>query len=205
MYSTLGGVASAVRKYLHMIVVVAGRRIDLPNAAVSRFPLSYRGTVAQRITAALKDLQATVVVSSAACGSDLLAINAARARQLRRRIVLPYQEDWFLVDSVTDRPGRWEDLFAQVMSEAREAGDLIVLSEPRGSDDAYRAANDRILAEALDLARAENPENSGAALAGLIVWEGAPRGPDDLTDHMRRHLEAAGARIVPVISRPDPA
>lgn len=186
-----------------MIVVVAGRRIDPPNAAAVRFPLTYRETVAQRITTALHDLKATIVVSSAACGSDLLAIDAARKLKIRRRIVLPYQAGWFLKDSVTDRPGDWKSLYQQVIEEARQADDLVVMKEERGSDNAFRAANDTILENALRLARDENPAVPGAALAGLIIWEGASRGPDDVTDHMRQRLEAAGARIYPVISRPD--
>lgn len=185
-----------------MVVVVAGRRIDPPHAAISRFPLEYRRTVSRRIRAALKTLQATVVVSSAACGADLLALDAARALGLRRRIVLPYQEDWFLVDSVTDRPGRWKTLFQRTLNEARTAGDVVTLRERRGAGEAYRAANERMLAEALKLARKENHERPGAALAGLIIWEGSARGPDDVTDHLRQRLEAEGARVVSVITRP---
>ncbi len=185
-----------------MIVVVAGRRIDAPDAAATRFPITTRGVVARRIKKALSELGVTTLVSSAACGSDLLAINAARALDARRRIVLPYQEDWFLEDSVTDRPGRWEDLYEQVITEARSEHDLVVLNERRGSDDAYRAANDAILAEAQRLAREENPDDPGGALAGLIIWEGASRGPDDVTDHMRQRLAAAGATITVVLTAP---
>ncbi len=185
-----------------MIVAVAGRRIDPPNAAASRFPLKSRGAVANRIKKALSELGVSALVSSAACGADLLAINAARALGARRRIVLPYQEDWFLEDSVTDRPGRWEDLYSQVIAEARAAGDLLDLGEKRGSDDAFRAANDAILAEAQRLAREENPDDPASALAGLIIWEGASRGPDDVTDHMRQRLADAGATIRVVLTVP---
>jgi hypothetical protein len=188
-----------------MIVVVAGRRIDARDAAVSRFPIQSRGAVARKIRGALEEVGATTLVSSAACGSDLLALNAARSLGIRRRIVLPYREDWFLEDSVTDRPGRWEDLYWQVIDEARASGDLIILGEQRGSDDAFRAANDAILAEAQRLARNERQEDPGAALAGLIVWEGASRGPDDVTDHMRQRLEAAGATISVTLTVAAPA
>ena len=185
-----------------MIVVVAGRRVDPPNASFPRFPLKMRGAVAMRILSALRELDVTTLVTSAACGSDLLAINAARALGARRRIILPYREDWFLEDSVTDRPGRWEDLYQQVISEGRAAGDLLILHQERGSDDAFRAANDAIISEALRLAREANPANPGAELAGLIVWEGQSRGPDDVTDHMRQRLEKAGATIRVVLTAP---
>jgi hypothetical protein len=185
-----------------MIVVVAGRRIDPPNPTAVRFPLTSRGAVATRVRRALTSLAATTIVSSAACGSDLLALNAARSIGARRRIILPYQEDWFLQDSVTDRPGRWEDLYHILLDEARATGDLIVLDQPRGSDDAFRAANDAILADAQRLAAEERPTDPARALAGLIIWEGASRGPDDVTDHMRQRLAAAGATIATVLTTP---
>ena len=153
-----------------------------------------------RIQGALRELGVTTLVTSAACGSDLLAINAARALGARRRIVLPYHEDWFLVDSVTDRPGRWEDLYQQVITEAKAAHDLVIVGAERGSNNAYLAANDAILSEAQRLAAEENPADPASALAGLIIWEGKSRGPDDVTDHMRQRLEDAGAKIRVVLT-----
>lgn len=184
-----------------MIVAVAGRRIDAPGAQPPRFPLARRRPTQRRITVALQRLHTAVVVSSAACGADLLTLAAARALGLRRRIILPYREDWFLADSVTDRPGRWKALYCALIEEARASGDLIVLRGKRGSDEAFRAANARILREAQRLARGESPTNPSAALAGLIVWEGAPRGPGDVTAHLRDALAQAGAHIEQALTR----
>jgi hypothetical protein len=183
-----------------MVVVVAGRRIDASDAPAPRFPLASREAVGRRIEADLEVLHASAVVSSAACGADLLAIEAARNLGLRYRIVLPYQEDWFFADSVVDRPGEWAELFQQAIYAARAAGDLVILDRARGSEGAYRAASDRILAEGQHLAADENPTAPSAALAGIIVWEGASRGPDDVTDHLRQRLRAADARVIEVIS-----
>lgn len=184
-----------------MIVAVAGRRIDARGAQPPRFPLERRRVVGARILAALKRLHATVVVSSAACGADLLTLAAARSLGIRRRIILPYRADWFLADSVTDRPGRWTSLYRSLIDEARASGDLIELEFARGSDDSYRAANETILSEAQRLAREESRRKPSAALAGLIVWEGAPRGPDDVTANLKERLEAAGARIEQALTR----
>ncbi|HEX8732196.1 MAG TPA: hypothetical protein VF725_09055, partial [Ktedonobacterales bacterium] len=131
-----------------MIVVVAGRRIDAPGAQPSRFPLTRREITYKRILAQLRAMGATAVVCSAACGADLLTLTAARELGIPRHIILPYHEDWFLEDSVTDRPGDWEALYRSLLAEAREAGDLVVMEFARGSDDAFRAANERILSEA---------------------------------------------------------
>ena len=192
-----------------MIVAEAGRRIDAPGAQPSRFPLTRRSQVQRSVEAALRRLNATVVVCSAACGADLLTLAAARKLGLRRRIVLPYRADWFLADSVTDRPGRWKALYESLIAEAEASGDLITLKHARGSDDSFRAANDTIMSEAQRLARQESRRNPTAALAALIVWEGAPRGPDDITAHLMRQLEAAGARVEQTLTRripqPEPA
>ncbi|HEY8324596.1 MAG TPA: hypothetical protein VIG77_08920 [Ktedonobacterales bacterium] len=185
-----------------MIVAVAGRRIDAPGAQPPRFPLARRSQVRRNISVALQRLGATVIVSSAACGADLLALDAARALGLRRRIILPYRADWFLTDSVTDRPGRWKTLYETLIAEARASGDLVALTFPRGSDDAFRAANATILSEAQRLARQASRRDPATALAGLIVWEGAPRGPDDITAHLKERLERAGARVEVALTLP---
>lgn len=185
-----------------MIVAVAGRRIDAPGAQPPRFPLARRAQVRRSITAALRRMGATAVVSSAACGADLLTLEAARALGLRRRIILPYRAEWFLEDSVTDRPGRWKTLYESLIAEARASGDLVTLRFARGSDDAFRAANETILSEAQRLARQESRRNPAAALGGLIVWEGAPRGPEDITAHLKERLEQAGARMEQALTLP---
>ncbi|HET9110975.1 MAG TPA: hypothetical protein VFN78_09140 [Ktedonobacterales bacterium] len=185
-----------------MIVVVTGRRIDAPGAEPPRFPLARRSQTRDAIERALRRLQATTLVSSAACGADLLGLDVARTLSLRRRVILPYRPDWFLVDSVTDRPGRWKSLYASLIAEAQAAGDLIVLDYPRGSDDSFRAANDKIISEAQRLARRESPRHPSAALGGLIVWEGASRGPEDIADHLRQQLEQAGACVEQALTLP---
>ncbi|HZC05725.1 MAG TPA: hypothetical protein VE338_08790 [Ktedonobacterales bacterium] len=185
-----------------MIVAVAGRRIDAPGAQPPRFPLTRRSQTRRKITAALRRLDATVVVSSAACGADLLALDAARALGLRRRIILPYRPEWFLADSVTDRPGHWKALYESLIAEARATGDLVALDYPRGSDDAFRAVNENIVSEAQRLAQRESPSDPSAALGGLIIWEGAPRGPDDITQHLKERLEQAGGRVERVLTLP---
>jgi hypothetical protein len=185
-----------------MIVVVAGRRIDAPGAQPPRFPLARRDQVRRNVTSALRRLGATVIVSSAACGADLLTLEAARALGLRRRIILPYRAEWFLADSVTDRPGRWKALYEALIAEARASGDLVTLRFPRGSDDAFRAANERMLSEAQRLAQRAARRDPAAALGGLIVWEGAPRGPDDVTAHLKQRLEQAGAQVEQTLTLP---
>src|SRR5947209_320182 len=94
-----------------MVIALAGRRIDAPNAETPRFPLENREKVGNRIRDFLAEHGATALVCSAACGADLLALEAAEELGLRRRILLPFAPDRFRATSVTDRPGEWGPLF----------------------------------------------------------------------------------------------
>src|SRR5690242_13674568 len=59
------------------IVAAAGRRIDPDDATVARFPLTAIRETRRRIDAALVGRGATALVTSAACGADLLTLSAA--------------------------------------------------------------------------------------------------------------------------------
>src|SRR5450432_2011251 len=92
-----------------MIIALAGRRVDPVHAKQQRFPAASKNVeiVRERIRIILQTEGATVLVSSAACGADLLALSEAGALGLRRRVVLPYDRKEFRATSVTDRPGEW--------------------------------------------------------------------------------------------------
>jgi hypothetical protein len=137
------------------------------------------------------------LVCSAACGSDLVALEEAERLGLRRRIVLPFGRERFRQSSVTDRPGNWGAAFDRLADGAQEAGDLVVLDPTDGDEGAaYAAANVAILREAQALARTAG---SACRTAAVIVWEGAPRGTDDATDGFRRLAEAAGIEVLPAV------
>ena len=59
----------------------------------------------RRIRALLNASAATILVSSAACGADLIALSEARELGLGLRIILPFARDKFRISSVADRPG----------------------------------------------------------------------------------------------------
>ena len=71
-----------------MIIALAGRRIDRKRAAQRVFPLENVAAVQQRVEDTLRRSGATTLVSSAACGADLVALEAAGALGIRRRVVL---------------------------------------------------------------------------------------------------------------------
>lgn len=174
-----------------MLIAFAGRRVDAPNAPTPRLPLACIDVLAQRLRDVFLDAHATELVSSAACGADLVAIRVARELGMAFAIVLPFDIDTFAETSVTDRPGDWLHQYQEACADASARGALIVLGAKRGDDAAYALANERIVSEATS--RAAN----GGALA-VIAHEGASRGADDMTEGFARLARAAGMDVMRV-------
>jgi hypothetical protein len=177
-----------------MIIALAGRRPDPPNAEARRFPLEQIGAVERRLHDLLVSSTATALVSSAACGADLLALVKAGQLKLRRRVLLPFEPERFRGTSVVDRPGEWGPVFDRVIDEVNAQGDLIVIDSGDG-DTAYEAANEAILDEAQRLAG-----DAGAPAAAAVVWDGQPRGEDDLTLRFRTSAMRRGLPVFEVLT-----
>jgi hypothetical protein len=185
-----------------MVVAVAGRRIDAPGASVVRFPRSAEQAVRARIGAALRECSARVVVAAAACGADLLALEAAADLGLHRRVVLPQGVRRFRAGSVIDRPGDWGQRFDAICRAAKEAGDLVVKRSTGDPQRDYERGNGLILDEAMRLARAEaGAGGSGADVIAVVVWDGIARDADDLTAAFKREAERRGLRVVEVLTK----
>jgi hypothetical protein len=180
------------------VVAAAGRRIDSVGAMPERFPLRNCGRVRDAISSLFRERTPAIVISSASCGSDLLALEAAEKLGIRYRVVLPFSADRFRGSSVTDRPGEWGPVFDRLVAASALRGDLVTLDHREGvaTDDAYAATNVAILDEADARAAA-----SGAVRIAAIAWEGGSRGADDLTDQFRREAASRGWEIVEVPTR----
>ena len=178
-----------MKKVETAVVALAGRRIDLPEAQVPRFPLENVQEVGERICEAFCKIHAVALVCSAACGADLVALEQAKQLGLRRRIVLPFAPERFRETSVVDRPGDWGPLYDQQVSATAAAGDLLSLDIATGGDAAYAAANETIVREAQALARTAQSDHR---LIAILVWEGAPRPGSDATARFRDLTRRAG-------------
>jgi hypothetical protein len=159
-----------------MILALAGRRVDSADAKEPQFPLWNVETVRARARAVLQEKGATALVSSAACGADLIALWEAGQLGLRRRVILPFERRRFRETSVTDRPGEWGPLYDQVLD-----------------DEAYSAANRAILDEALALAKADH-----TPAAAVLIWDGVSRGDHDLTEHFGAEARRRGLAVTEV-------
>ena len=165
-----------------MIVVLAGRRIDAPSSENAKFPLREVPRVSAEIRALFLEHQVSAMVSSAACGADLLALSEAGRLGLIRRIVLPFGREQFRRQSVTDRPGDWGPLYDRVMDEVSSQENLIIVGD-FGANDPYKAVSSRLVAEALALGLQEKQ-----SVGGVVVWDRIVRSAPDYTAELRAEV-----------------
>jgi hypothetical protein len=149
------------------VVALSGRRIDAPGTTPPRFPAANVDAVRGRIRAALERLGAEVLVCSAACGADQLALEAAGGLGVTRRVILPFAESRFRVTSVVDRGVEWGEPFDRMMAELRTANAVITLAGLEDATASYAAANLAILDDAQALGQAMK-----AAVVVMLVAEG---------------------------------
>lgn len=159
-----------------MIAASAGRRIDEKYAETSRFPLENAELVRARILDLLKKEAPKALVCSAACGADLLILEAARSLGIERHIILPFERERFLKTSVTDRPGDWGKLFDEICDAAARAGNLTILEGFKDENEAYSAATIEILNKAESLHSGGDDKK-----LAVIIWEGNVKSDDDET------------------------
>ncbi len=178
-----------------MIIALSGRRVDALQAKQPRFPLQNVDRVKDEVRRLLQDKQATALISSAACGADLIALSVAGSLGLRRKVVLPFEQERFRETSVVDRPGDWGTLYDQIIDEVEAKGDLLVLGKTE-DDDPYGATNKVILKEAVALA-GQTQEAAGA----LLIWEGASRGKEDFTESFGAEARKLGLDVFEILSK----
>jgi hypothetical protein len=174
-----------------MVLALSGRRIDSPGQS-SSFPQENIEIVRQRIVDLFERREVAVLVCSAACGADLLALEAAEGLGKRRRIILPYDAQSFRQTSVVDRRPDWGLSFDRLIHLAALSGDLVNLNLAE-TDESYLRTNDAILEEACSLARAVN-----LPVAAALVWDALSKGPVDFTESLGKSARARGLKVYEV-------
>jgi hypothetical protein len=180
------------------VVALVGRRIDPEPTLTPRFPFDQVNRVRIEIADQLRRSHAISLVSSAACGADLVALQTAQEMRLRTRIILPFSAARFRESSVVDRPRPefWGDMFDRVAGVARADGNLVELDME--ADDAYSAANAIIIDEARKLTDVK--DHGPLSLVALVVWEGTSRGVDDNTYKFIKLARHSGFRVEQVLT-----
>jgi hypothetical protein len=183
------------------IVAVAGRRIDPEPAEMRRFPFDQVPRVERELHRLFEEVAVSMLVASAACGADLLALKVAGEMNIPARIILPFSAARFKETSVLDRPhpDYWGNLFDHAIAGARAKGELIELANDPGSDNAYSAANEAIIKDALALAHSKEHEAKRRPVA-VLIWEGKARVGTDATEEFRQRAEAAGFSLRTIVT-----
>jgi hypothetical protein len=175
-----------------MVLVYAGRRVDAaakPGGppVKERFPASRVPGVAREVVRVLRELKPSTVVGSAACGTDLLVLEAAGELGLRRRVILPFDRATFRESSVTDRPGDWGSRYDAVIADVSAKGNLVELTFNARDDATYVQTNFEIFRDADTVAR-----STGEDCRALVVWNGAGRGAGDVTEAFLKEADRRG-------------
>ena len=97
------------------VVIFVGHMIDQPGRTPPRFPPGLEPAVREAIRAKLDTLDARIGYSSAACGSDLLFVEAMLDRLAEVHIMLPFRQDDFIKQSVAFAGENWIGRFRRAL------------------------------------------------------------------------------------------
>ena len=162
---------------MNSVVIFTGHRVDAPDRPNPRFPAARAAPAAQAIAKALP-YDATLGISSAANGGDILFLEACAARAIPCQIILPFPPEDFLHLSVaTAAPGDWEARFSRLWLNT-PADHRHILTVPEGASP-YAACNDALMAHAAELGTPQV----------IVLWDGntgdGPGGTSDLVAKAR--------------------
>lgn len=156
------------------VAALAGRRVDPKGAKNPHFPPDETKYVARKLLRHFRKEHIKRLVCSAACGADILALEAAEELDIPATVILPFAPQTFREISVTDRPGNWGDRFDRLITAAHNRNDLLNLGYNASLDSAaFTATNRRIIHEALALGIRRK--------FAFVVWEGQSWGAGDST------------------------
>lgn len=165
------------------VLALVGRPIDARDADVARFALTAVADVRTRLDRYMARVRPSAVVCSAACGADLLALDVAEARRVRRRVVLPYERGRFRHFAVTNRPGTWGPLFDRILG-ALPSEEVVVVGHLGDGHDPRRGApvslHTAILDQAGVVATAAAAASPGASGAGEMPPSPLPSPPREI-------------------------
>ena len=191
----------AIKRWLPLptVVVFTGHMIDAPNRQVPRFPPEQEPEIQRAIDEVLREKGTVIGYASAACGSDILFLEAIRKQGGVTHIVLPYEQEAFAGDSVGIIPGAgWTARFKEVLAGAATVTTVSPQKLVQGGL-SYDYANQVLLGLA-----EINAKHLDTDLAGLAVWDGSPGdGPGGTASiaELWSDLKLQWTRIDPASSR----
>ena len=89
------------------VAAFTGHMLDAPGRSPPRFPAALEDAVAHALAARIEASNIGFAYCSAACGGDLLFVEALLARGAEVHLVLPFERDDFIATSVAVARERW--------------------------------------------------------------------------------------------------
>lgn len=147
------------------VAAFTGHIIDATGRNGPRFPPEREQAVYAEIRHYIARTGTAIGFASAACGADILFLEAMLESGGEIVVVLPSSPDTFIQTSVALLPGTdWETRFRKVMERAKQT---VVLSRQHTGDVSYSYANIVLYGLAKSYAR-----HIDASLGALAVWDG---------------------------------
>jgi hypothetical protein len=143
------------------VLAFAGHLIDAPDRPTPRFPPALVPAVQAEIRARLTRLHLPVVYTSAACGADLIFVEAALELGAEVNVVLPFDREDFVRTSVAPGGDAWTARFERALTRAAR---VIMATEERYLDDDVLFEHGAMLLEGLCVLRAAQLETAPALL-----------------------------------------
>lgn len=163
--------AACIDEWLRLprVAAFAGHLIDRADRLVPRFPPELVPAVHAELRERLSALDVGFGYSSASCGGDILFLECLGELGAEATIVLPYNSEQFVRDSVDLQPGaEWTQRFRRAIQTARE---LVFASEQRlaGGELSYEYA-----ARLVDGLAGIQADELDTRLVSLALWDGQP-------------------------------
>jgi hypothetical protein len=193
---------------VNAVIAFAGHMVDAPQRPVPRFPAALIPQVSAALRARLAAMRSPVVFTSAACGADLLLIDAALEDGAEVNVVLPFDRQDFVRTSVAVGGDEWVARFDRALARAYR---VIMATEEAYLDDDVLFEHTAVLVEGFAMLRAGQlqtvpsllcvvDEEGGGAVGGthatLARWQ-RNVGAADVIDLRALRMRAGHDGVVP--------
>jgi len=172
------------------VLVFAGHMVDTAHRATPRFPPQLEPALKDALRSCLRRLNAGFGFASIACGSDILFHECLLEMNAESHVVLPYERELFLRDSVNITPvGNWGERCQRILAQACEVQEVSTQSHMRTAVE-YEFAN--LMLHGLARVRAQQLETNFVPLA---VWDGKPGSRMGGTSHTVERWRKLGLQV----------
>jgi class 3 adenylate cyclase len=190
--------------------------IDAPGRAVPRFPAALEPAVAAAVRGWIATLHRPVFYGSAACGTDIIVLEAALAAGTEVNVVLPFDREDFIRSSVVNGGEHWLPRFEAVLARATR---IVPATEERFLGDDVLFEHAARLVEGLTVLRAAQLQSQprllcvidpasrtqvGGTRSAFERWTQCVGAPDVIDIAALRANASAGAASALSASPPEP-